>query len=555
MGIALRIGNYPVEAIDYSVDESSTPLAAGDTSGGTGGFSVTLVKPGEYVHGDAMAGTFWATYAKYGAEYFIDMAVRLDDSKRGFTLGTITSFDENDDWTVSFNCDSRMSALNVYNIQTQPFTGTLHDAFEYYLGLALDTDYYVDPGIPSMTVSYPGWNGELWYNLKMLAASVDCEISLVSGVVLVRPIRQRVAQRGRETGRTVTVPAPRLAQFVEVYMYSNTAITDKLVYPPGGWTPNTEVLTVNAGMTVEYTVELSASVTSIRPARFVPSMAEYDWSTTSSDYTVLGDSDVQITESEWTDGGGRVSLEILSDTRTVRVRISAPDNIINTDGTPHKTFSLAATNGDGLRFGALRITGSGVAFNKQKVQIPTSVSASMTATEVGETIDNPYINTLNDVYRVGVRAAKRYAAMAIQMSANVLSINRRGDTGSAAYPKYSTVEAAYATYGDAQAAYATIGDGTYGAVQDYWFATVRDTVENQTFGNVAGSRVWDDARAMWFRVRDATIKADGISISGDDDLTHSDMASKYGAVTYGDVQALYSGMTYKQAHMVGPEVG
>ncbi len=125
-----------------------------------------------------------------------------------------------------------MGSLNVYGIQAQPFVGTLRAAFEYYLSLAgLTTDLFVDDSIGSRPVVFPGWSGELWYYLKLMAAAQDCDVSLVSGIILLRPIRSRIATQDRDTDRGVSSGSTTLAQAVEVYQYDNRAITNELVYP------------------------------------------------------------------------------------------------------------------------------------------------------------------------------------------------------------------------------------------------------------------------------------------------------------------------------------
>lgn len=259
MGFRIEIDGSKIEASDYSVQEASSPLAAGDSSGAVGSFSVTFPTPDPYVrtgspgvesygygegpYGEGAYGgtssapaTTWGILRIAGPEVLIDRPVRIYDSRKGFTLGEISSATiSQDGGTISVEGSTRLAKLNVYGIQAQPFVGTLRGAFEYYLGLAgVETDLFIDDDIGDRPVVFPGWTGELWYYLKMMAVAQDCDISLVSGVILLRAIRKRIASQNRDTARQASLGSDTLAQAVEVYQYNNRAITNELVYPPGG---------------------------------------------------------------------------------------------------------------------------------------------------------------------------------------------------------------------------------------------------------------------------------------------------------------------------------
>lgn len=583
MGIKVTIGGYPFQALDFSVQEDSTPLAAGDSSGGVGTITISLAPPdpdafpyvdpsnftfyGDGTYGDGVYGsgtdgvypsprdTGWLKLIQFGPEFFLGAAVTLADTRKGFTLGTVNSVSTNDDGSLSFTCFSRLGDLNAYGIQAVPFAGTLQDAFEYYLSLGgISTDLYVDPSIASRYVVFPGWSGELWYRLKQIAVSQDCDISLVSGVILLRPIRARIATRGRDTSRSRTSSVQTLAQAVEVYQYSNTPITDQLVYPPGGWSPTVEVLNVNAGETAEYTLQLSASLSSFQTPVHLD-FVEPDYSF-SSVYTVIGSDGLPVSAALWEDFGGSVSISLNPDTTSLKVVLRGAVGVPTQTGESSTQFSLAlASDSSGNRYSTLRIVGSGVSFDKQKVRIRTGVPASKTSTEIGVTIDNPFISTHQDACKAGIRAARQYASQVPSLSGSVIAVNRRGDSGQANYPAYEDVQTVLSgqSYGNVKTTYTSQGLTTYGAVRQFWFETVRDDFTNQVFGNVNGARVFDKTSRRWYRIRSATLQADTISFQADDDLTHGDMQSFHAekSRTYGDVQLILGNLTYKQAELVG----
>ena len=158
MGFKFEIGNRTYEAVEYTVQEAATPLAAGDSTGQVGTISITLPTPDPDIYPGHPVNEF-------GPQVLVGESVRISDTRKGFTLGKIDSVSHNrGGGTFTVNCTSRLGLLNIYGVQSQPFSGLLSDAFHYYLSLAgVTSDIYIDPVLSSETVIFPGWSGELWY--------------------------------------------------------------------------------------------------------------------------------------------------------------------------------------------------------------------------------------------------------------------------------------------------------------------------------------------------------------------------------------------------------
>lgn len=543
MGFQALIGGSPYEITGFSVSESATPLAAGDSSGSVGTITFNTPKPDPDLFPDN-------PLVKFGSRILIGKEVRLTDTRKGFTLGKVISTGRGDSaGDFSFTCNSRLGDLNVFGIQAQPFVGTLRAGFQYYLSLAnITTDLSVDDSIADRQIITPGWSGELWYHLKQLAAAQQCDVSLVSGVILLRPIRSRVAIRGRDVERSAPAGGGTLAQSVEVYQYNNRSITNQLVYPPGGWTEGVSTINVNAGEYLEEVLELSASVSSIQQP-VMQTFVSQDHST-SSVFTVVGDDGLPITPMQWASYGGFLAVDINDDTRSLTVRIQAPSGLPNKDGDEIGVYSIALSSEESTgRYSTLRIIGSGVAFDKEKVLIHTGVTPAQSATGVGVTIDNPFLSSIEDVYSAGSWAARSFSGLGQSISGSVTAINQLGDSGVATYPPYSVDQENHAgnTYQQVQTFYAGL---TYGTIQEDLFATVRDEFENQVFGNVNGARVWDQQSRRWYRIRQGTLGPDLIQFEADDDMIHGDVQSTLTG-TYGDFQTVYSGSTYLEVDLMG----
>ena len=76
-----------------------------------------------------------------------------------------------------------------------------------------------------------------------------------------------------------------------------------------------------------------------------------------------------------------------------------------------------------------------------------------------------------------------------------------------------------------------------------------DPLQGYTFGNIAGSRVV--VRDRPFRVREATITPENVSVTGDDDLTNGDVQAVLSGRTYGWVQTANAGLTYREVQLRG----
>lgn len=544
MGFYVDIGELSYELESFNVVESATPLSSDDSSGQVGTISLGIKRPDPFL--PAASNNLLAE----GSQLLLGESIRLTDSKKGFTLGTIKSISDNSGAIINITAESRLGLLNVYDIQAQPFVGRLDDLFDYYMSLAgVTTDVFIDPAIAATTVVFPGWFGELWFNLKRLAASIGAEISLVSGIILLRPIRTREAIKGRDVSRSLTAGGGQLAQNVEVIRYDNQQITNQMVYPIGGWSEDVAVINVNSGEYIEQILELSASVSSVQQPVMQTFVAK-DYAA-SSVFTVVGDDGLPVPVAQWNANGGSLSVAINDDTTSLTVKIQAPTNIANQDGETIEVYSISLSSTDSTgRYSTLRIVGSGVSFNKTTYRFPTGLTAQQTATEVGVVIDNPFLSSLQEVYNAGTKAAKRYTGSALSISGDVVAVNALGDSGVSTYPMYSFVQDQFLgqTYSQAQTSYA---GKTYENIQSDLFDLVQNDFENQVFGNVVGARIWDKTSKRYYRIREATLNPGTISFTADDDLLYSNMQDSNTGYTYADLQSRYFGRTYFKVNLMG----
>lgn len=541
VGFQLVIDGFEYELQDYTVTEAATPLTGDDSSGQVGSFSLVVKKPDLNIPGKP------SLLREYGPRMLMGKDVFLRDSRKGHTVGRVTGVDDNyGSGLFQLTCESSLAVFNVFNVQAEPFIGRLDDAFDYYMSLTGSGMLVLtDPAVADRHVVLPGFHGELWVFLKQLASANCVDVALVGGTVVVRPIRVRTVVAGRDVDRGLTVGGD-LAQFVEVNYFQNREIVEELVYPPGGWSEDVAVLSVNAGETVEEVVELKASVSIV----YQPVMQSFvdEFHDSSSVYTVMNDAGDVVLPGAWASAGGSLTVSINEDTKSLTVTITAPNNFFTGTGEPVKTFSIGMPTFQGKSYSSLRIVGSGVAYEKNTLKLPTGVAPSRTGTDVGVTVDNPFVSSLNQAYRLGVRTVAKFAGRELGLTGTVLSVNR-DDTGGLDTPPYSEFQVLQAgkTYGQV----VTDLNDTYGGVQSAFASSVANTFKNQVFGNAAGARVWDARSGRWFRVREATVGLGLTQFNAESDMVFDDVLERWNGMTYNSFNSIFDGFTYDEAYILG----
>lgn len=539
MGVRITVADQVVQATNYRVSESSTPLAGGDSSGAVGTIDFDVVE------------LPYSPVGLNGEEW-----VEFLDTNRGSTSGRIRQIGDSRTAGARHSVTAN-TRLGEFNIETQvlPFSGTLEDAFFYYCSLAnIDTDITVDAAIASTQVNFPGWQGNLWTKMKEMATAMNADLNLISNVVVLRPVRLFEAVTRRETSSTANFDGTQLALNQEVVWYDTEYVANGLIYPAGGWTSDVTPLNVNAGETVTTILDtskfVSSSIFSIQqpvPMASVP--PEYD---SSSVYTVAGDDGIVIQPQQWLDYGGSLSVAIGADTRSLEVTITGASGLFQASGDPIRNFriGLSSSASSSDTYSTLRIVGEHISIKESSIIIPTGVAPWRTGQEFAPTIDNPFLNNLADAYSAGVRGARRYAGRTVSISADVVAINRRGETGTANYPPYSYAQNLWSaeTYGSVKAINAGM---TYSDRRAEFYAEVQDDFDNQVYGNAPGARYWDRETGRYYRVREATTDWSSMSIEGDDDLTNGDMQEFFSGKTYGNVKAHYAGIGYGKANLRG----
>lgn len=509
MGADLRIAGVPEwNAKEYSVTEDSTPVDAADTSGGYGQFTFGIPE-------------------RIDAKRLRGKIVDLEDAGQGTTQGIIRGLNGTAAGP-SVTADSRLGALAVERT-VGPFTGAIGDYFTHVLSLCgITTGIVVDDSIALYSVTFPGWTGDVWTHLKEMCAARRVEISLVSDNIVLRGLRDRVAENHRDSQVDWALDESQMARSVEIYNYSTSWNTNYPAWPAGGWTEDTPIQEgIGANEVLTFDLPLLSSLESISQPVCVDFVGRLH--NASSVYSISGSDGLPIPAAQWIAEGGKVEVAIGEDTRSLIVTVTGSRN------EQYAPYSISMAAGTSDRYSSLRISGTGAFFqDRQLLTYRTAVDHSVVSDEVGVTIDSPFIFSRILADRAALWALKRFGGPKHTITVRSRGINRLGETGSYRYPVIGEINAAHAgqTIGQINAAHA---GQTIGEINAAHFAMVSNDFANQAFGNVAGARVLRDD--CWFRIRTATLTPEGISYTADSDTTIGDLNAKFAGMTIGEINA------------------
>jgi hypothetical protein len=93
-------------------------------------------------------------------------------------------------------------------------------------------------------------------------------------------------------------------------------------------------------------------------------------------------------------------------------------------------FRIAMSSGSGGDYNSLHITGTGVTWDKKMITLRTGVTNMTSSTDVGVTVDNPFISTLGQAYSLGAKTAQAYAGINYTRTGSAYDLNRAGVVGS-----------------------------------------------------------------------------------------------------------------------------
>jgi hypothetical protein len=520
-GDGKRIGG-PAEVISYSTREEATPITFESLQGAVG--SVTF--------------NVNAANSEQSTLALLNDTVDLTDGSNGSVRGIVNSVSIRDR-VATVDGDARTGLLVAFR-DVAPFSGTLEGAFTYYFSLAeITTDFIVDTAIASRAVAYQGWSGDLWQGLKEICATEQIEIAQVSGLLVVRPLRSRTLEVLKESRSSASVENRNLARNAEVEWYEGDYTATPVHVYPRYDDENSQVWQVNANSSLIADLPVYMSMLAIDPPEPVDSVAD-GYLGTDSVYSIIDREANAYPADLWTALGGSITAMVLPDTKTARITITGPDDLV------HGPFRIAQRSAPGDENDTstrptLHLAASGVVAIPRTLSQPTGAPDSKTARESAPTTKATFANTLSKAWSVLTGLAGAYAEPTQVISADATIVNRRGEPGGVGFATFADFNAAFT--GMTFSAFNTAHTGdTFADLNAEMLALTASDFENQAFGNVAGARVRrEDA---FYRVASATITPEGISYTAVRDTTFGDFNTEWAGATFATFNAEWAGAKF-----------
>lgn len=510
---------------EYNVSEESTPIVASDTSGAVGGFSFSAVDDP----------------SRLGSMLLYNSAVSLTDGSRGETQGVIDDITSRDG-IASVSVVSRLGSL-VVDKTALLVNSNFDTAIRYYLSLGgIVDDVAVDSTLVDIPILAPGWTGDLWTKIKELCVYVGAEIALVKGDVVIRPVRGRRALEVNNVNTSWKVTRASLAREVEVFYYDSEYISDGLVYPYGGWTPDVPIYSVDAGETLTVNIPIDVSLSDLEAPVVQDSVTRtYE---ASSVYCVAGNDGFAIPAAMWTDYGGTLTATIGEDGQSIDLTVYGPTGIISR----YAPYRIAMSSGPGDYYSSLRLVGTGVGYNKQSIIVPTGADPEQISRDVGVSVDFPFVRDVNEAYDLALDLTAKWASPERTIQLEKTDVRQPGETDN---------NFDFATFADFDATYAgqTFGEfdmdwigATFADFDAYWYSLVQDDFDFQVFGNAGGARI--QYRRAMYRIRTASIGQSNVSITAESDTTFEDFDGAAEDMTFEDFDELYAGLTFEDFSLI-----
>jgi len=526
VAVVIGLNGAPVfSTSSYQVIEDATPIDPSSTAGGTGSFTIVANE-------------------LTGDKRLIDGVVTLSDGSQGITEGSIDVL-SGDGTLLTITGNSLLNSFNA-SFTANPYSGTLLGALTYYLGLVgVTTGFAVDPTIASRTVVFPGWYGNGWDMMKQLCAGQQVELTLVSDIIVMRPIRTNVAQVYRDESLVWTVDNTQIAQEINIFYYQSVAHSAALAYPVTSAEAGEQIYQVDANQQLVVNVSLApggtngtgygASVSSVLQPVATDGIPEY-YAGVTSVYSIIDQNNNVYPAAKWIANGGSVTVTIGADTQSLVITIQGPND---TSLGPYR-LALPTDSTNTVFYSTLNIIGNGVFYNKQLLTIPTGNSTLQTAEVAGTTIDDFAINTIGDAYAAAMSALTAATGPAITLAVTTHGINTRGNSGNYTLITFAQFDA---QFGGNTFSYAdTLLTPTFIAADNYLFTLVKSSFSNQAFGNIAGARrLYDNS---YYRITSATISPDDVQYTAVQDNTFSDWDTAWGTPTFSYFDSLWGGKTF-----------
>lgn len=296
-----------------------------------------------------------------------------------------------------------------YNYHVQMFaaaTSTLYTAFAYYANLggvnSISYEASSNPVIP-----LPPWKDSVWTKIKELSSAYNVEVAVVNDVMTVRDVGTRILSLDRAVGGSVSLKlsSQQTAQYFKI-RYSNTSPqTIGVVYDAAA---DNKFIEFSAG------TPTSVSLVSKNTPAFVyqPTFAVIGGGTVGPGGFGMSDSTGRmITPTEFYENGGTLNVSISpDDPNTLILDVFLLSVIPNTVGNYRFIHS-----GNPV----FSVIGVGLFSDPGYVDFMTAANPVTTSTINAGDINNPFIDTLPQLYERSIWRSAQLSGPEMTLSADI----------------------------------------------------------------------------------------------------------------------------------------
>lgn len=423
--------------LSFSYNEDVTSLEPSNLSGGVGQVSFSGIVVKEDKVGDTHP----------SSKLLINNDIILTDTILGSVQFQAQSVTVNNE-VANVTGSTIHERLNV-DKTAGPHGGTgatLWTAIVYYCSLVDITPSIsssLQTTLDAIDVNFIGWRGNVWEHLKMLCAAVSLSDTDNVGLEMyidndTLTFRQALSQTiditeyiedvNLSINSTDTAQRFSLTKYETVYG-SNRVIAEESRADLTAATANVTIddkMQVDAGETLVKRFKVNASLDSINQPTVVSAITTLPYPLTGGfgEYVVVGNDDLPIEPSQWTDQGGSLTVSITENPNEIELTIVAPPApslplASNPSDVTYAPYKIGVETSGGEDYPALYLTGTGVFFEKKTKDFITGASNDYTSKEDATAVDNPFFIRDHDISTRGVAAAQAQCGPEISLSMSV----------------------------------------------------------------------------------------------------------------------------------------
>lgn len=377
--------------ISYDISDSATPLSLEDVSGEIPALNV--------VGALNKFNTVGATHPN--SKLLIDNSITLTDSMRGSFTGKV-NYVTADATTASIEAFSAFEKLNGIK-NAVPFNGTLAGAFAAYFALAgLASDQYSIDSSLTDSVIFPGWNDNIWNNLKVLCAATQTEMYFQQDVIYVKPRATKSFALNGVDSESYTIELGQSSQNTIFTNLNTSWVSNALVYV---YTHDSSPEQIDFNEYKEVIVTTPVSLSSINqpiytntsPESYIDYVKTGSIGNTFSEfpngyYCFKDNSGKVVPSTTLQSNGASLAVELTENSYEIKLKITGPSSPRNTPWTLEFFNEYG-----GVSRPALAIMGTGVLTKSNKVTFGTGLTLGDINNEYPE---NPFITNSKQLYNI-----------------------------------------------------------------------------------------------------------------------------------------------------------